>query len=316
MTTLWEEFERLGGAATSPLKSGQFRVAYVGEHLMLGIDGGGLVCALVEAPRPANTPAVFDLSGVQAYYAPNVEISIGSQERRTGCVVVRCRNSEPEVQRYFLGVWGVISDSLSSRPTVEEVMNGVDRLVSLFARVSAPSEETITGFVGELVFLSSLVPLPEGVRAWHRNPQDRFDFVYEALRIEVKTTIHSQRRHVFSYDQANATHNAYVASILLEETDSGTTVSDLLDDIVARCSAYPELQMKVWDMVGGTLGQCAGPVMRRAVALESSIGSLRFFKMEDIPAIRGALPQGLTAVHFRSDLGAAHQIAAPVELRR
>ncbi|MDR2973505.1 MAG: PD-(D/E)XK motif protein [Propionibacteriaceae bacterium] len=310
--SLWETYTRLDEPTTEPVPPGQFRVAQpgVGPHLV-GIDSDGLVSILVECPQPGEAPPAYELKGVQAYYVPEADISLNGTLRTSSFVIVRCKEPDADSRRYFLSIWQVIADLMPAPPNMSDVLAGVDRLVELFGKNQVPAEETVTGLLGELIFIIAQKDVTEAVRAWHRSPKDQFDFVFNDWRLEVKTTTQARRRHTFSYEQTSAVENSYVASVFLQEADTGTSVIDMIGSVVSKCGEDSDLQIKVWSIVSGTLGMATSSIMERSIALQPTLASLQFYAMSDIPAIREQLPGGVSGVHFRADLEGTLPVAAP-----
>jgi len=69
-------------------------------------------------------------------------------------------------------------------------------------------------------------------------------------------------------------------------------------------AGHSDLVLKLHEVVTGTLGASLSEALRVTFDEKLAASSLRFFDLNDVPAIRGSLPDGVSEVHFRSDLSA------------
>jgi hypothetical protein len=83
----------------------------------------------------------------------------------------------------------------------------------------------------------------------------------------------------------------------------------IFDDVVARIASKHDLVFKLHEVVAATLGESLSDAFSVRFDIRLADSSLRYFRLNDIPAIRGPLPAGVTDVHFRSDLSAASSVS-------
>lgn len=78
----------------------------------------------------------------------------------------------------------------------------------------------------------------------------------------------------------------------------------VIDEIANRIATHPDLVLKLHEVVASTLGASLNEALALCFDIRLARSSLKFFSLEEVPAIRGPLPTGISDVHFRSDLSA------------
>jgi hypothetical protein len=132
----------------------------------------------------------------------------------------------------------------------------------------------------------------------------RFDFAEGNIRIDVKATAGRLRAHTFSYEQCNPPPGtiAIVASLFTERSPDGVSLRNLIRDIETMIAAHPDLILKLHEVLTTTLGASLTEALAMMFDPNLTASSLTFYSLREIPAIRGALPVGVSDVHFRSDI--------------
>lgn len=227
--------------------------------------------------------------------------------------VIRCRDSDNQTTQYFLSICETIIRILGENPTPDQIANSVNRLVAILQKVKQPATRPLNGLFGELYLVMVSGNAIRALTAWRTDGSARFDFSDGDIRLEVKSVSGRTRSHIFSYEQCNppAGTTAIVASLYAEQVATGTSLRSMIDDIATRVSTNADLMLKLHENVAATLGATLHSGLSRHFDTRLAKSSLRFFSLEDIPAIRGPLPPGISDVRFRSDLSALSPI--PVE---
>jgi hypothetical protein len=105
-----------------------------------------------------------------------------------------------------------------------------------------------------------------------------------------------------------------VVSVMADETDSGTSVADLVDQLRVRLAATPDRQMKVLEQVAGILGADWPRTARRRFDATGALASVRLLRAADVPRVETGPPEvlavdltvdvsGVQAVESAQDLG-------------
>lgn len=230
----------------------------------------------------------------------------GEPEREGTFTVIRCRALDKETIRYFLSICETILRMIGDRPTRPQVAAAVNRLAAIFQKMQKPPSRPVNGLFGELYLLWRSGNAVRALAAWRADDTARFDFSDGDIRLDVKATSGRLRIHTFSYEQCNPPPGtiAVVASLHVEQASGGLVLRSMIDEIEARIAAHPDLVLKLHEVVVVTLGASLTEALALSFDFRLAESSLKFFSLEEVPAIRGPLPPGVSDLHFRSDLSA------------
>jgi hypothetical protein len=320
MSELLEIFERLPlpaqtGAAerifsVQPLnsRSGQF-VARTAE---------GNACLLLETPFDVRQRAPIVLQNLRVTFSVPCELNVDSALCTAQCMVVECLSAESHIRRYFFLVAARILGSARIERGSEHLIQAIDTLTALFQRLTRPSVKDAQGIFGEL-FAVDLANCPEPLmEAWRVDPHDIYDFSLMNLRFEVKTNAGRQRSHQFSVDQCSPPEgiDGVLLSLLLERSNTGLSLEALIQRLEVRLAARPDLVTRLYEGVAATLGATLPQALDQRFDEHLARASAAFYDLREVPAIRGPLPAGVSAVRFTSDLGALRAMDMRGALRR
>ena len=160
------------------------------------------------------------------------------------------------------------------------------------------------GLWAELLVIAFATDPISLIKAWHRSPEDKYDFSSENQRIEIKSATSSVRKHHFSLEQLNPPSgvDVLVASMFVERVGSGTSLIDLVEIVREKINKEPELLLYLEQIVGATLGNKWRLATKDRFDLKLAKKSLSFYAVKDIPSINSELPKEITDVHFRVDV--------------
>lgn len=228
-------------------------------------------------------------------------------EQQGQFTVIRCRSLDCETIRYFLTVCDTILRVVGDRPKQRAVSSAVHRLAAIFQKSKNPPARTVNGLFGELYLISLSSNPVRTLTAWRVDETARYDFVDGEVRLDVKATGGRTRTHFLSYEQCNppAGTIAVAASMFVERVSRGLTLRSLIDDIVNKVASHFDLVFKLHEVIAGTLGTSLEEAMAATFDEKLAESSLGFYDLATVPAIRTPLPEGVSDVHFQSDLSAA-----------
>jgi hypothetical protein len=276
------------------------------DSYLIGKDREGHACLLVAAVDPSGKlQSPIRLENLDVQFELRCHVRRNRDTESIGIfTVIRCRSLDGETIRYFLTVCETIVSLIGDKPSLRAVAAAVHRLAAIFQKVERPPVRPINGLFGELYLIWRSGSPAKAVAAWRTDDAARFDFSDGDIRLDVKATGGRLRAHVFSYEQCNPPPGsiAIVASLFVERALDGLSLRFLIEDIGGRIAGNPDLLLKLHDVVAGTLGQNLSEALSVAFDAKLADSSLRFFKLDDVPALRGSLPNGVSDVHFRSDL--------------
>lgn len=263
-----------------------------------------------EAPRRGKN-LFYDLEGIEAVLDFRAEVLVDDESLVGDFAVLRCTSSEGNSQRYFLELCEMLSKLIGEAPTRARIEEGINTLVRMFAlRASAP-KNTVIGLVGELLFIDQHKNASVCIGSWHRRPNDMYDFAFSNFGIEVKSTSRKSRFHKLTYEQARglAGKEVYALSIRITELTNGLSGMELLQRVLEQNVLDLSTGIMLWEMVSETLGSDVDKFADFRFSYEAAVSSMTFYNMQDIPAVRGELPTGVTDVTFVSNFELVNPIS-------
>lgn len=301
-------FEGIHAPFAEPSDTPFYAVMPVPGHVgyFVGRDRESLACLLVStSDRTGRMHPPIRLESLDAQFELHCHLKKSGEPQQEGTfTVIRCRESDSETTRYFLSVCETILRMLGDGPTRAQIATAVNRLATIFQKLRQPPARPLTGLFGELYLLLRSGNAVRALSGWRIDENARFDFADGDIRLDVKAAGGRSRVHTFSYEQCNPPSGtiAIVASMHAEQIAGGSSLRSLIDQIESRVSGYADLVLKLHETVAATLGASLNDGLSRRFDTKLAEASLQFFGLEDVPAIRGPLPAGVSDVHFRSDL--------------
>jgi len=297
-------------APNASVDAGVFQVVTIpafGHHL-LGRDDQGRACVLIASVDAATRPPIR-LGGLDVQYATTCEVSFAGRPAVSQTfTVVTSTGVSPEAEDYFLHVLGTVIEIVGVSPTLSEVADAITQLASIFQRLAAGSRENAAGVIGELLVIELSTSPAEALAAWRKDPTERYDFVSEDLRLEVKSSLSRRREHWFSFEQTQVPESCtgIVASVFVEPSSGLKTLSD---HVAAKLRPAPGALFDLEATLARTLGSDLPQALSFCFDYELAKSSLRFYAFNSIPRIEGPLAPEIRNVRFTADLTSS----APVD---
>lgn len=280
----------------------------------VGKDGEGCACLLVAtANRMARLQPPIRLESLDVQFEFHCHLRKDREPEREGAfTVIRCQSPDRETIRCFLSVCEIILHAGGEQPTAREIAKAVNRLAGIFQKMQKLPSRPVNGLFAELYILWRNAGPVKAVAAWRSDDGACFDFSDGDIRIDVKGASGRQRAHTFSYDQCNPPPGtvAIVASLLVERASGGVALRFIIDETASEIAAHPDLVFELHEVISATLGASLAEALSTRFDIKLADSSLRFFRAEDVPAIRGAIPAGVSDIRFRSDLSGVNAVSA------
>ena len=221
--------------------------------------------------------------------------------------VVRCRSMDSEIIRYFLSVCQIIVANLGEVPSKEAITDAVRHLISIFKSIKNPPTRSLMGLFGEMFVISRSQSPARAIAAWRLKDTSRFDFTADEVRIDVKTTSGRDRKHRLSYEQCTPPPDtqAIAISIMTERIAGGLSLRDLIALIEAQVAENQDAMLKLHEVVISTLGMAFSESLDVTFDEYLAESSLRYYDLQEIPAIRDPLPPDVSEVRFTVNLSGA-----------
>ena len=223
--------------------------------------------------------------------------------------MVTCSEADDQLRDRFFDVMETILRSLGEAPATGELRRRVSGLIELFRLATQPSRGTIQGLWAELWLIANARDPVTLLDAWHAEATDVYDFNSGLDRLEVKSAGQRTRRHHFSHRQLSPPIGtlAVVASLFVESSGGGRTIASLLQQIRVRVSE-PRALMRLDHVVASTLGTDWRVGVDASFDSELASGSLRFYRVEDVPHLSSDIPRAIFDIRYISDLSATEAL--------
>ena len=280
-----------------------------GGH-MVALSSLGRPGLLLRTASEGSRPAHIRLSGMNATFGVSCTIAIGDdapEERRMS--ILEC-TADAETLPLFAESAGTFLRLLGEAPTMAAAASAVARFASIFSSLTRPARQSVTGLIGELMLVLLSTDPARAIGCWRASPNDRFDFVGSDARVECKATSTGTRVHSFSWEQCNPPGGCTLAvSLRVESAGGGMSLGTLMERIEARLIDNPDAAARLRETVATTMGRSLPQVLGTTFDEALCRGSLLWFDLRDVPAIRGDLPPGVSGLRFASDLSRAQPVS-------
>ena len=198
-------------------------------------------------------------------------------------------------------------DSMPQKPTNLMLASKIESLLSIFSKMKRRPLHKLQGLWAELLLIEQSIAPTTVARAWHAQPDSKYDFTMGSDKIEVKSTQGENRIHRFSLDQLNPSPNSrlLICSTVVRESakaDNGLSVFDLYESISLKITDS-DVRMHVNDVLVETLGSDFYEAQRKFFDYTEACDRMALYDYQDIPKIdRSIIPEHVTDVKFNADL--------------
>lgn len=275
-----------------------------GTSHRIGKDSAGWPVLLVGSSS-VQKGAPIRLEHLEVQHGAHCRVTNGKHVEEGTYTVIRCIEADAELSHYFLHTVLLLIKLLGPNPTTSEISRTITYLVELFRALTQPPTKSINGLWGELFVIRNSRDPKSLMSAWHAVSEEKYDFSSGSQRLEVKSTSQRQRTHHFSLEQLSPPSGCTVviASVFVERNGGGTSLEELVAEIFMSITDAPDLQERLYRVVGTTLGNSLRQGYSSRFDRELAASSLQFFDGAVIPKIdQNLLPSGISDVHFKADI--------------
>ena len=297
-----------------------YAVAPVPEYkgCYVGKDRDSYACLLIAtASNAGRRRAPIRLENLDVQFALRCQVRTSHGPATAGTfTVIMCRSRDTQTTRYFLSVCETVLRLAAKPSDQQDISSTVHRLAAMFRKMQKPPARSVIGLFGELYLIWRSADPVRTLAAWRIDEVARFDFSDGEFRLDVKAASGRVRAHTCSYEQCNPPFGttAVAASLFVERVAAGLSLRSLIEQIEAVVGQPADLALKLHEIVAATLGRSLGDALESTFDVPLADGSLLFFDLRDVPAIREPLPANVSDVHFRSNFSGTTPIA-PEQLK-
>jgi hypothetical protein len=301
----WDTFIAL----PRPSAPGFYTVQHGNGRFRVGRSYENHPTILVEFAEPKATSSPRRLANLT--YSPPATVDLAGTDgfrHRAHLAVLQCRTDDVNLAAYFFRIASTILLDDPGASSEEGFESALDALVTLFRSLQRPGLKTIEGLWTELAIILWATDPVVAMSSWHSSPRALHDFAAGSYRLEVKASLKGLREHAFMLDQLATLGGGVtlIASVLLDETENGASVFDLVGAIGAHVGVDSAARLQT--IVGDSLGNRWRDAADIRFSLEDARASLRIYAAEDVPTIPEPMPPEVKDVRFTVDLSSTRHL--------
>lgn len=284
------------------------RLAYAAEQLgsagvRLGKSQGGSPCLILATQ---DTTSHQDRHYANLRLRHGLRLRLRASDDLASYSVLECVSDDESVRDWFLRLVPTVYAKLAEASHLGSVQQLVENLSELFRLIDRDAHRSLAGLWGELALISASADPATAVSAWHTIGESTHDFSSVGSHVEVKASEFG-RQHHFSPAQLQPGAQVMVASLLLEQSDDGSSVLDLYEETLDLLERRPDLQHKVHELVIACVGRRLSAAEDARFDLPTALSTIRFILGEDVPQLMEPFPVGVSDVRFTADLSRSPQ---------
>lgn len=257
-----------------------------------------------------------NLFNIKVTHNVKCEIETDKKVSQNNFSVVSYIGQNEDVKDVFLKTCQVLIKSLGQSPSNKKIKQTVDKFIELFKAIKEPPRKAIQGLWSELFFIEQSNFPEKVILGWHSIPEEKFDFSFDKLRIEVKSSATESRTHHFSSAQLNPINDIeiIIVSILVNTSVAGLSVVDLMNKINSKLDDFPKQKEKLLFLVYSTLGVDIERVKEIRFDYEFSKKSIKYYSSKVIPQIdEKNIPIGVMSVNYISNLSNCKELKSNID---
>ena len=216
------------------------------------------------------------------------------------------KSRDSSIRVYFLNFIKGLIDDIAEDSSEESLLLRLKQALSLFRLVGNKPRIEIQGLWAELFLINASSKPEKLASAWHHENNDLWDFHCKEWILEVKSTVKTNRAHVFNNDQillSKQNNNSKVASVLLSRTKDGPCVWDLFDSIAKKVSINESSRIK--RLMHELLGNQIALSLEYKFDNKYAMSNLRFYEFSSLPFIdTEIISPGITKISYTVSLDA------------
>lgn len=264
-------------------------------------------CLLIYVDKSNSTFSIQNQELYNLTITHNLECEIVLESKTTieKFSVIKYTGQSSDLKDFFLKSIEILIQSLGKNPSNQKIKSVVENFIELFRSLNQPPRNTVQGLWAELFLISQSKNPYLFIEGWHNIPEEKFDFSFGKLRMEVKSSSKRSRVHNFSFEQLNEIRGIkiIVVSIFVESLAGGKNIQDLVQIIKHKLKSHPKAIEKLDLLVLATLGSSINKIEHNSFDFQLAKESLAFYHAIDIPKIESSsIPRMVRSVKFISDL--------------
>ena len=292
---------------SSDIEDKSFRAACINSDIphRVGCSNEGFPMLFVEC---CNKEKVSDIKLSMFRVLFNRKCSLADIDNKTvterDFSIIQMNSDNQDLIKYFFQVMSIVLKRLPNCPKVSLLKQEISKVIEIFTLQQNLSREVVRGLWAELLVIERCSDPEYLIKAWHEQPEDRYDFNDSVDKLEVKSTTGDYRSHIFSLEQLSPNDNAdlLIASVFVNSTGIGKSIFDI-EDMISEKIHDIDCKLKLSEIILKTIGPNIEECEKMRYDYNFAVDTIRYYDAKAIPSIRkNDVPVGVSSVHFRSDL--------------
>lgn len=281
--------------------SSDFNLVTYKDGFLIGYDLNMNTCCVIYSNEKQRSPLTLNTKMISVDCNSHVQLRIKGNMRYDYVHIIRCYATSHSERMVFLELCDALLTKVPQTHQEEYIVDIFRILIDFFDDSHEISRSQLQGLYAELFtihYFDQYLPLG---KYWHSKDRLKFDFsLSDKLRIEVKSTVSTIRKHHFSHDQLHHVESSiYIISYLLREDDQGLSLFQLIQDIKPTFENSPDALKQILKIQMKTT-----PSLLESIKYDNAfmVENMRVFKAVDVPRFSESKPTGVSNAEYDSIL--------------
>ena len=280
----------------------------------LGINNDNHIALLLKTENTSNISFVnFKGKNLRILFERESSVNYNGVNEKDWFTVLHLISDKRSTQDYFVEICKLLLHNLGENPKLKLVQKELENVKDIFLNLYKNRIKEEVGLWGELFLIYIQENKEKAVTSWHMNAKDRIDFNSGSVKVEVKTTLSNERKHVFKLNQLrnHFKEKVLICSIMTVEIENGLSIKNLVKKIGNDLNYTTKLKLE--EKISSVLGKELFILNFRHFDETSARESLRLYNSDQIPAIdKDCLNLEVSNISFTSTL----TNTKPIELNK
>ena len=270
----------------------------------LGINNVNHIALLLKTEDTSNVHFVnFKGKNLRILFERESSVNNNGIDEKDRFTVLHLISDRRSTQDYFVEICKLLLQNLGEKPKLKLVQKELENVKDIFLNLHKNRIKEELGLWGELYLIYIQNNKEKAITSWHMDPKDRIDFNSGSIKVEVKTTLSNERKHVFKLNQLRNHYkeNVVICSIMTVEIENGLSIRDLVRKI--SCEVNPNIKLKLEQKISSVLGNEILSLNFRCFDEITARDSLRLYNSFEVPSIeKDCLSEDISKIIFTSNL--------------
>lgn len=222
-----------------------FDLVNVNEDIFVGEDSERNLCVIIMSKEKAREELSYRTKLLSLQCNVSLTLKLNNGPHNDIYHVITCYSNVDNEKYLFLQL--VDTYFFNQSITMDRMITIFGVLNDFFSKTPSLSANDLQGVYTELFTIYYFRNEFDFAKYWQSTDRMKFDFsITEDLKIDVKSTIKSERIHKFRHDQLNSAKNkVYVISYKLQKDDQGLSLYDLMKSCLPLLNSYPTKKARI-----------------------------------------------------------------------